>query len=162
MTRKFKIGEIVFLRPSLSQNAPAGAYVVIKRLPEYHGEFEYRVRNSYELHERVVVPYCQGNNSDRSGFRRLYSKRRLTCSKLFGAKHNVSERCATVQQFHVNDVDSFGSDSNSICAVSCETFGISKNQPHNQQIDEEFRFRLSRGLRSCAEKSTSLITAGSQ
>jgi hypothetical protein len=53
MTRKFKIGEIVFLRPSLSQNAPAGAYVVIKRLPEYHGEFEYQVRNSYELHELV-------------------------------------------------------------------------------------------------------------
>jgi hypothetical protein len=54
MTHKFKIGEIVFLRPSLNQNAPAGAYVVIKRLPEYHGEFEYQVRNSYELHERVV------------------------------------------------------------------------------------------------------------
>jgi hypothetical protein len=54
MTYKFKIGEIVFLRPSFNQNIPGGAYIVIKRLPEYHGEFEYRVRNSYELHEHVV------------------------------------------------------------------------------------------------------------
>jgi hypothetical protein len=54
MTHKFKIGEIVFLRPSLNQNIPGGAYIVIKRLPGYHGEFEYRVRNSYELHECVV------------------------------------------------------------------------------------------------------------
>ncbi len=54
MTHKFKIGEIVFLRPSINQDIPAGAYVVIKRMPEYHGEFEYRVRNSYEQQERVV------------------------------------------------------------------------------------------------------------
>ena len=54
MTHRFKIGETVFLKPSLSQQAQAGAYVVIKRLPQYYGEFEYRVRNSYELHERVV------------------------------------------------------------------------------------------------------------
>jgi hypothetical protein len=54
MTHKFKIGEIVFLRPSLNQNIPGGAYIVIKRLPGYHGEFEYRVRNSYELHECVA------------------------------------------------------------------------------------------------------------
>jgi len=54
MTHKSKIGETVFLRPSLNQNAPTGAYVIIKRLPQYYGEFEYRVRNSYELHERIV------------------------------------------------------------------------------------------------------------
>jgi hypothetical protein len=54
MTHKFKIGEAVYLRPSRIQDIPAGAYIVIKRLPEHHGEFEYRVRNSYELHERVV------------------------------------------------------------------------------------------------------------
>ena len=54
MTHRFKIGETVFLRPSPSQHAPTGAYVVIKRLPQYYGEFEYRVRNSYEVHERVV------------------------------------------------------------------------------------------------------------
>jgi len=54
MTHKFKIGEAVFLRPSRYQDLAGGAYIVIKRLPETHGEFEYRVRNSYELHERVV------------------------------------------------------------------------------------------------------------
>ena len=54
MTHKFKIGEIVFLRRSINQDIPAGTYVIIKRMPEYHGEFEYRVRNSYEEQERVV------------------------------------------------------------------------------------------------------------
>jgi hypothetical protein len=55
MTHKFKIGEIVFLRLSINHDIPAAAaYVVIKRMPEYHGEFEYRVRNSYEQQERVV------------------------------------------------------------------------------------------------------------
>ena len=54
MTHKFKIGEIVFLRPSLNQNSAGGAYIILQRLPQYYGEFKYRVRNSYELHERVV------------------------------------------------------------------------------------------------------------
>ena len=54
MTHKFKIGEIVFLRPSLNQNSAGGAYIILQRLPHYYGEFEYRVRNSYELHECVV------------------------------------------------------------------------------------------------------------
>jgi hypothetical protein len=54
MTHKFKIGEIVFLRPSVDQSSAGGAYIILQRLPQYYGEFEYRVRNSYELHERVV------------------------------------------------------------------------------------------------------------
>jgi hypothetical protein len=54
MTPKFKIGEIVFLRPSHTQRPLGSVYVIIKRLPEYHGEFEYRFRNSYELHECIV------------------------------------------------------------------------------------------------------------
>jgi hypothetical protein len=53
-THKFKIGETVFLEPSRDQNLPGGAYIVIKKLPEHDGEFEYRVRSSYEPHERVV------------------------------------------------------------------------------------------------------------
>ena len=51
---KFKIGETVFLKPSRDQNLPRGAYVVIRKLPERAGEYEYRVRSSYEQHERVV------------------------------------------------------------------------------------------------------------
>lgn len=54
MTHKFKIGEIVFLKPSHIQSLRRGVYIVIKRLPGCHGEFEYRVRNSYELQECVV------------------------------------------------------------------------------------------------------------
>ncbi len=49
---KFNIGETVFL--SLEPNAPRGAYVVTKKLPQRGGEFEYHVRSSYETHERVV------------------------------------------------------------------------------------------------------------
>jgi hypothetical protein len=53
-TYKFKIGETVFLKPSRGLNLPGGAYIVIKKLPEHDGEFEYRVRSSYEPHERVM------------------------------------------------------------------------------------------------------------
>ncbi len=42
---KFKIGETVFLKPSRDQNLPRGAYVVIRKLPEHAGEYEYRVRS---------------------------------------------------------------------------------------------------------------------
>jgi hypothetical protein len=51
---KFQIGQTVFLERSLNRNIPGGACVVIKKLPENHGEFEYRVRNDKEPHERVV------------------------------------------------------------------------------------------------------------
>ena len=53
-TYKFKIGETVFLKSSRDLNLPGGAYIVTKKLPEHDGEFEYRVRSSYEPHERVV------------------------------------------------------------------------------------------------------------
>ena len=42
MTYKFKIGEIVFLRPSLNQNSAGGAYIILQRLPQYYGEFKYQ------------------------------------------------------------------------------------------------------------------------
>ena len=50
-THKFKIGESVFVN---DVRAPPTPFVVIKRMPERGGEFEYRVRSSYEPHERVV------------------------------------------------------------------------------------------------------------
>ena len=56
LTHKFKIGQRLF--PSrhryTSENLPHGAYVVIKRLPERNGEFEYQIRSLSELHERVA------------------------------------------------------------------------------------------------------------
>ena len=50
-THKFKIGESVFVS---DVRAPAAPFVVIRRMPERDGEFEYRVRSGYEPHERVV------------------------------------------------------------------------------------------------------------
>jgi hypothetical protein len=44
-THKFKIGESVFVH---DVRAPATPFAVIKRMPERDGEFEYRVRSTYE------------------------------------------------------------------------------------------------------------------
>ena len=51
-THKFKIGQTVFLSPSLG--IPGGAYVATRKLSEREGEFEYRVKSANEPHERVV------------------------------------------------------------------------------------------------------------
>ena len=53
-THKFKIGQIVFLRPSLELNIRGGSYTVVKRLPLRDGDFEYRVRSINDPFERVV------------------------------------------------------------------------------------------------------------
>jgi hypothetical protein len=54
-TNKFKLGQTVFLRPTIfSRDAARGAYEVTKQLPERDGQFEYRVKSSREPHERVV------------------------------------------------------------------------------------------------------------
>ena len=37
-SHKFKIGDVVNLKPSISRNVPGGTYQVIKRLPENAGE----------------------------------------------------------------------------------------------------------------------------
>ena len=50
-THKFKIGDTVLLLTTAPQEAPS---VVIKRMPERDGQFEYRVRSSYEPCEGVV------------------------------------------------------------------------------------------------------------
>jgi hypothetical protein len=51
---KFKIGQTVYLISFRGENARGGTYVVIKRMPEHNGEYEYQVRSSYEQHQRVV------------------------------------------------------------------------------------------------------------
>jgi hypothetical protein len=51
---RFQIGQTVFLSPSLSKNVAGGAYIVTRKLPERHGEFEYRVKGAHEAYERVV------------------------------------------------------------------------------------------------------------
>ena len=53
-THKFKIGQTVFLSPSLGLNVVGGAYIVTRQLPERDGEFLYRVKSAREPHERAV------------------------------------------------------------------------------------------------------------
>jgi hypothetical protein len=56
LTHKFKIGQRLFpaRHRYTTENLPHGAYVVIKRLPERDGEFEYQIRSVGEHHERVA------------------------------------------------------------------------------------------------------------
>jgi hypothetical protein len=54
---KFRIGQIVTYRPAIrGQDAPPGAHMIIARLPqsEETREFEYRIRNLTDEHERVA------------------------------------------------------------------------------------------------------------
>ena len=53
-SHKFKIGEIVTIRPALSRNVPGGLYEVTKQLPHNGREFEYRIKSVNEPHERVA------------------------------------------------------------------------------------------------------------
>ena len=54
MPHKFKIGEIVTVRPAVSRNVPGGVYEVTKLLPHNGSEFEYHVKSAREEHERLA------------------------------------------------------------------------------------------------------------
>jgi hypothetical protein len=54
MPHKFKVGDIVTLKPAVSRNVPGGVYEVIKVLPDPDGEREYRIKSANEPHERVA------------------------------------------------------------------------------------------------------------
>ena len=47
---KFKIGERLFV----ARRAPDGAYIVIRRLPQREGEFEYQIKSVDEPNKRIV------------------------------------------------------------------------------------------------------------
>ena len=51
---KFYLGQLVEYHPPRGIYAPRGAYVVTAKLPERNGEFEYRIRNTNEQHERMA------------------------------------------------------------------------------------------------------------
>jgi hypothetical protein len=53
LSHKFKLGDIVTVRPSISRNVPGGVYEVVKQLPG-SGESEYRLKSSNEPHQRVA------------------------------------------------------------------------------------------------------------
>jgi hypothetical protein len=50
---KFKVGDVVALKPAVSRNASGGIYEVVRQLPS-DGECEYRIKSASEPHERVV------------------------------------------------------------------------------------------------------------
>jgi hypothetical protein len=54
---KFKVGQVVYFRPKRGSqtSGPPGPYQITKQLPERDGEFQYRIRNAYEEHERVAA-----------------------------------------------------------------------------------------------------------
>ena len=52
---KFKVGDTVFVGAARNLNIPGGAYMITAALPERDGEFEYRLRNTREPHERVMA-----------------------------------------------------------------------------------------------------------
>jgi hypothetical protein len=51
---KFHLGQAVAYRVSRGLYAASGAYVVTAKLPERDGEYEYRIRNVAEAHERMA------------------------------------------------------------------------------------------------------------
>jgi len=53
-SHKFRVGQIVTIKPALSRNVPGGVYTVTKQLPENRGEFEYRIKSMDEVHERIA------------------------------------------------------------------------------------------------------------
>ena len=51
-SHKFKIGDVVTLKPAISRNVPGGTYQVTGRLPENRGEFVYCIKNLEEPYAR--------------------------------------------------------------------------------------------------------------
>ena len=54
LSRKFHVGQLVQLIPSINRNVPGGSYEIIRKLPESRGEFEYRIKSMNEPYDRVV------------------------------------------------------------------------------------------------------------
>ena len=54
MPHKFILGQTVEYIPPRGLEAPSGIYVVIAKLSERDGEFEYYIKHSSELHERIA------------------------------------------------------------------------------------------------------------
>jgi hypothetical protein len=52
-SHKFKIGDIVAIRPAISRFVPSGVFEAIKQLPG-NGERQYRIKSANEPHERVA------------------------------------------------------------------------------------------------------------
>jgi hypothetical protein len=55
MAHRFRPGQSVRLRRGYPYRGAAdGSYQIVRQLPEDGGEYQYRIRNAREQHERVV------------------------------------------------------------------------------------------------------------
>jgi hypothetical protein len=54
MPHKFKTGQLVEYHPPRGLYAPRGHHLITAQLPERNGEFEYRIRHTDEMHERIA------------------------------------------------------------------------------------------------------------
>jgi hypothetical protein len=54
MSHKFILGQAVEYHSPRGFYAPPGIYVVTAKLPERDGEFEYHIKHTSELHERIA------------------------------------------------------------------------------------------------------------
>ena len=54
MPHKFILGQAVAYTPPTGRYAPPGIYVVVAKLSERDGEFEYYIKHTSELHERIA------------------------------------------------------------------------------------------------------------
>ena len=59
MSHKFILGQAVEYTPPRRLYAPPGIYVVTAKLPERDGEFEYHIKHTSELHERIARVACR-------------------------------------------------------------------------------------------------------
>jgi hypothetical protein len=54
MPHKFKIGQLVDYHPPRGLYAPRGTYLIVAQLPKREGDFEYQIKQTNEMHERIV------------------------------------------------------------------------------------------------------------
>ena len=60
---KFILGQAVAYTPPCGTYAPPGIYVVIAKLSERDGEFEYYIKDTSELHERIAKEVGRGGSA---------------------------------------------------------------------------------------------------
>ena len=54
MSKGFRSGQTVYLRPSAQRAAPRGQYKIVRSLPQQGDEREYRIKSAVEPYERVA------------------------------------------------------------------------------------------------------------
>jgi hypothetical protein len=55
MSHKFKVGQLVDYYPPRGIYAPRGSYIITAQLPRREGEFEYQIKHTKEVHERIAT-----------------------------------------------------------------------------------------------------------